>query len=361
MKKHFSRPHIGKVPMKFYFRAQEITLLLPGMDVTGKLILTWKRGPRRTETEPFAVKETLNNVDGSLVRSASTSQDLALICTMFKNSKTGGFESKSAVFVLTEEVEGEERPRKLGTTSIDLSSYATPDLSSEPVELSFLDGKIMLKLQLTSHWLKHMRGAASGDGSEGGSVNSFVSDASALAPDGKGERPSLGSLPQYPAGTSRSSGGKAPFTMMDPEEKARLEDLREEQIEKSWIQEEIRANGIEEADRLRDDLQLALDKLRHSEDDAKYHREKADRLSQENRVLRREQRGGKRDEVILQLETELQVKEDERADMEENLAAAFSEVVKDLSNRVQSLTLERDRLMVELEAATGRRGGFKAK
>lgn len=43
----------------------------------------------------------------------------------------------------------------------------------------------------------------------------------------------------------------------------------------------------------------------------RYFREKSNRLSQENRVLRREQTAGKRDEVILQLETELQVKEDE--------------------------------------------------
>ena len=41
--------------------------------------------------------------------------------------------------------------------------------------------------------------------------------------------------------------------------------------------------------------------------------------------------------------------------MEENLAAAFSEVVKDLSNRVTALTAERDRLLVSLEDATHRR------
>lgn len=94
MPRHFSRPHVGKAPMKFYFRAQDISLQLPGMDVSGKLVLTWKRGPRRTTTQPFPIKEKLNNVDGTLSRSAATSQDLALICTMFKNSKTGTFESK---------------------------------------------------------------------------------------------------------------------------------------------------------------------------------------------------------------------------------------------------------------------------
>ena len=48
------RPHVGKIPMKFYFRAQDISVSLPGADIAGKLVLVWKRGPRRTVTEPFA-------------------------------------------------------------------------------------------------------------------------------------------------------------------------------------------------------------------------------------------------------------------------------------------------------------------
>ena len=84
MPRHFARPHIGRVPMKFYFRAQDISIQLPGHDTSSKLIVVWKRGPRRTETGPIEVKETLNHVDGSLTRSATTLQDLALICTMFK-------------------------------------------------------------------------------------------------------------------------------------------------------------------------------------------------------------------------------------------------------------------------------------
>ena len=39
---HIARPHIGKVPMKFYFRAQDISITLPGLDVQGKLVLVWK-------------------------------------------------------------------------------------------------------------------------------------------------------------------------------------------------------------------------------------------------------------------------------------------------------------------------------
>ena len=91
--------------------------------------------------------------------------------------------------------------------------------------------------------------------------------------------------------------------------------------------------------------------------DAKLHKSRAERLANENRVLRREQRGGKRDEVVLQLETELVVKDQERADMEENLSRAFSGVIAEAHARISQLTAERDKLMVDLEAKSksGRR------
>lgn len=41
--------------------------------------------------------------------------------------------------------------------------------------------------------------------------------------------------------------------------------------------------------------------------------------------------------------------------MEENLAAAFSEVVKDLTSRVSALTAERDQLLISLEEVKSRR------
>lgn len=362
MRKHLSRPHIGKVPMKFYFRAQDICVLLPGMDVAGKLVLTWKRGPRRTTTEPFAVKEKLNNIDGTLVRKAATSQDLALICTMFKNSKSGVFESKSAAFTLKEEIEGGEE-RKLGSVTIDLSSYATPEVSADAVELSFCEGKILLKLTLSSHWLKHMK--ATGDDEDAASIGSYASSfadieeqkASAALTSlphvcSTGEKSSRGSISN---GSINGATGSAAYVPLSAAERARQDAQREEAIEKSWVAEEARLRDGEQLEALRQELQEANDKLQHALSECKYLRDKADRLAQENRVLRREQRGGKRDEVILQLETELQAKEDERADMEENLANAFSEVVKDLSTRVASLTLERDRLLVSLEGATSRR------
>ena len=69
----------------------------------------------------------------------------------------------------------------------------------------------------------------------------------------------------------------------------------------------------------------------------------------ENRVLRREQRGGKRDEVVLQLETELVAKESERAEMEEQLSSAFSGVIAEAHARIGQLTSERDKLLVQLD------------
>ena len=86
--KHFARPHVGKQPLKYYFRAQDISLQLPGfIDLTGKLMLTWKRGHRKTTTSAFPIKEQLSSVDGSITRTASTLEDLALVCTMFKSAR----------------------------------------------------------------------------------------------------------------------------------------------------------------------------------------------------------------------------------------------------------------------------------
>ena len=52
--------------MKFYFRAQDIQILLPGVDTQSKLVVVWKRGPRRTTTGAIDVVESLSSVDGSL-------------------------------------------------------------------------------------------------------------------------------------------------------------------------------------------------------------------------------------------------------------------------------------------------------
>lgn len=43
--------------MKFYFRAQDVAVDLHDVDIDGTLTLVWKRGYRRTSTEPFEIKE----------------------------------------------------------------------------------------------------------------------------------------------------------------------------------------------------------------------------------------------------------------------------------------------------------------
>tara|TARA_B110001452_G_scaffold264363_1_gene267260 strand:+ start:1500 stop:2579 length:1080 start_codon:yes stop_codon:yes gene_type:complete len=355
--------------MKFYFRAQDISIQLPGLDTSSKLVVAWKRGPRRTETGPIEVKEQLSNVDGSLTRSANTLQDLALICTMFKNSKTGGFESKSAAFTIREDGDtGEER--KLGTVNIDLSAYASPEVSSDPVELSFMDGKVLLKMTLSSHWLKHMAGGDDDDAASVSTLGSYASD----RPDDE-PTPSLSSLqmtPQAPgagvgaaaapaaaAGSSSAggSGGKA-YTPIGADERARINAARDEQIEKLWADQSEKASEKAAAEELTEELRQCRDKVAHNKDETKYLRDKLERLATENRVLRREQRTGKRDDVILQLEVELEAKEGERAEMEEQLSAAFGGVIKELQARVTSLVTERDALLVRQEAAAGKKGGF---
>ena len=276
MPKHFSRPHIGKIPMKFYFRAQEIAVMLPGMDITGKLVLTWKRGPRRTTTEPFAVKEKLDNINGSLVRSASTMQDLALICTMFKNSKSGAFEPKSAAFTLKEEMEGGSE-RKLGSVTIDLSSYATPEVSSDAVELSFCDGKIILKMKLSSHWLKHMKGGDDDDES----IGSFDTNRTGGSDDSTKPASALSSLQHVnTAPNGGAAGPSAPYVTLSAEQRRERDEAREKAIDDQWGKEETRLREGEELESLREELRQMSEKLENALAEAKYHCEKGDRLSQ---------------------------------------------------------------------------------
>ena len=103
--------------------------------------------------------------------------------------------------------------------------------------------------------------------------------------------------------------------------------------------------------------QRRVEALAKSYSEVKSLKGRVERLTSENCVLRREQRGGKRDEVVLQLETELVVKDQKRADMEENLSRAFSGVIAEAHARISQLTAERDKLMVDLEAKSksGRR------
>ena len=367
-KSMFARPHLFSVPMKFYLRAQDIHVTLPGAELDGKLVLVWKRGPRRTQTEPFEVKEKLSSVDGSLSRSASTTQDLALICTMYKNAKTGAFESKSASFSLREEGE-DGKEKKIGSAAIDLSSYATSDKTSERVELGFLDGKIRLHLTLTTHWLKSMN--ASIDDDDDSLSSSGISSALGGKSDEDqdldvsqwtGTGSSSGAANSSSFAVPRGGGGGASavaLPLVGPRTERELTDaMRTTAIEARWNQEAERAERADLLEQARVELAQVRALYAASQKELKTIRAQAERLGSENRVLRRAQRGGKRDEVILQLETELYQEHHERADMEENLSRAFRSVLDDAHSRITLLTAERDRLMVALEEATGKKGGF---
>lgn len=368
------RPHIGKMPMKFIFRAQDITVSLPGLDVAGKLVLVWKRGARRTPTQPFEVKETLSSIDGSLTRSAATPQDLALICTMFKNTRAGTFESKSAAFTLREETEDGEA-NKLGTAYIDLACYATPEPSTDRVELSMLDGKVVVSFSLSSHWLKQM-GAADDDELSVSSCGSLRSGASgftgASSDAGDGDianLASLGTLASHAQPRSRArpfgvlgtqeEGGTSTYTPMDPAERRAADEAAERQIEAMWTAEEAKERNVDEAELLRAEARAASEKYTAALKEGKRAKEEVKRLTHENRVLRREQRKGARDEVILQLETELSAKEAERAEMEEQLSAAFGGLLNDAQARIAAITAERDRLLVSIESGAARKGAFR--
>ena len=348
--------------MKFYFRANNISVSMPEVDVAGRLVLVWKRGPRRTQTEPFEVKEKLSSIDGSLWRSASTTQDLALICTMFKNVKSGAFDSKLAAFTLKEEDEkGVET--KLGTAQIDLSSFATSELTHDKVELAFMDGNIRLHLTLTSKLIKSLNVGDADSLDDASSVGSCAE--SERVPSDDESTPSLDSKfpPTPPASISDAPAVAAPAAAGGGggggSGGGRAEQsYAEELVDQRWAEQAGVERGLEEAEALRAELAEARELLGQSQKECKALRSRVQTLSSENRVLRREQRGGQRDEVLLQLETELVAKETERADMEENLARAFGGALDEAHARIASLTSERDRLLISLEEAKGSKGGF---
>lgn len=424
--------------MKFCFRAQDVSVELSGLEIEGSLALVWKKGYRRAATEPFPIKEELSPIDGSLSRTAIIAQDLAQICTLFKSTKTGSFESKTAKFALehTDAATRRGKPTnaKLGVVTVDLATYASQEVSNTRVELSFLEGKVTLRMTLCSHWLQNV----SADGySDDSSVASFHTDADseagdsvrdedsvrsgsteasggfgsggrwvvgrselnnssfppAVAPNtalskfrragnaarrvgafgGKNSRGTNGSLGNgavvpgaarapvaggdcstNPFG-SASPQGAVGYAPMDAGARAQMAATRDAAIERMWANQEEKVRAAAETDDMQKEIRQLHDRLKQSYSEVKYLRQRIDHLSAENRVLRRDPRKGKRDAVIQQLEVELQSSRQERADMEEQLSAAFGAVIKELQTRVNTLTTERDRLLIGHELQSGKK------
>jgi hypothetical protein len=281
-----------------------------------------------------------------------------------QNAKTGVFLPKSASFQLLEEDEsGGEN--KLGSANIDLASFATPEKSTDKVELDLMDGKIRLHLTLSSHWLKSMAASMDDDDASISSFGSGVpSEVSNLgASDDEIDvtqwtsRSSVGGASSDGAGLEGRTatvlgGGNA------PNEREVSDAARAKAIEKRWDEEAGRSQGAQVEEALLAEVNEAREQLRQSHKEVKSLRGRVEHLASENRVLRREQRGGKRDEVILQLESELSRKDIERAEMEENLAKAFGGALDEAHARISALTVERDRLLVSLDEVATRKGGF---
>jgi hypothetical protein len=270
--------------------------------------------------------------------------------TRRQNSKTGAFLSKSAAFSIIEE-DDNGTETKLGTVTIDLASYATTDKSNDQVELNFMDGKVRLQLTLSSHWLRHMQAGVDDDDASVSSAGSFADSALGGGSDDDVD-PS-----QWPKSTSRGEAAEG-----EPSHAASSRQMadaaRNLAIEKRWDQEAGLERGMQEVESLKAEVADARAKLAQAHKEIKSLKGRVDQLASENRVLRRDQRGGKRDEVILQLETELVSKDVERAEMEENLAKAFGGALDEAHARIASLTAERDRLLIHDEAAA-KRGGFQ--
>ena len=277
--------------------------------------------------------------DGRLVRTASTAQDLALIVTLFRR-KDGSFEKKEAAFTLVEEGrDGSER--KLGTERFDLAAFAGATSVPKPLDLPLAEGRATLRGMITARWLRRM--SVGHDQSSDGSV-SVASTASArhgaAEPAASSPPTSLSSLPHVTlaeggaaaASGGSSEGGSAALWIPPPPDLAAA------------------AGGGAVAE--------ARDELRGAHAELEAGRLEAKRLKSELEVLRKKQRelkrGQTRDDVVLQLEVQLELKSVEMMAAEEDLSNAFSGVVRDLHERINSLTAERDRLLAQAEV--GKRG-----
>eukprot|EP00967_Tisochrysis_lutea_P102764 scaffold154841_cov33-Tisochrysis_lutea.AAC.2 len=165
---------------------------------------------------------------------------------------------------------------------------------------------------------------------------------------------------------SASPQGAVGYAPMDAGARAQMAATRDAAIERMWAnqEEKVRLCPLPLAmptakpsrtARLSKEIRQLHDRLKQSYSEVKYLRQRIDHLSAENRVLRRDPRKGKRDAVIQQLEVELQSSRQERADMEEQLSAAFGAVIKELQTRVNTLTTERDRLLIGHELQSGKK------
>ncbi|KAJ1621653.1 hypothetical protein T492DRAFT_1068144 [Pavlovales sp. CCMP2436] len=164
------KPHLGKKPMKFYLTCHDITLDL--RRPLGEVFIVWRRGRKVVVSKPVKVDEVLDPVDGSLTVTATfKAQDLALLCTIFLDKERNSYDPKMCEFALHESTLS--GPRELAVASLDLSRYASAETTRTQLELPLPASGTLgtLKLTLVTRWLRTF---AVGDGDDAGSLFSAV-------------------------------------------------------------------------------------------------------------------------------------------------------------------------------------------
>ncbi len=302
MKPHLPRAHFGTTPMKFSFQAEDLHVTMTSVGFEGRLVLAFKRGNSRRETDPMQLKEGLAK-DGALVRTASTPQDLALIVTMFRR-KDGSFEKKEAAFTVVEEGrDGSER--KLGTERFDLAEFAGATSVPKPLDLVFAGGTVTLRCVLSARWLRRMSvGHDANSDDDNLSVSSFRVD----PPSRAAETPeaSLSSLPQVPVAAGAGGAGSNPFGGADDDDDSNPFSgggggpnpfEGEDGAPAVWVPSGGGAAGGPVAE-ARQELRQVTAELEAGREEARQLKAEVEALRRRQRELRRAQG---RDDVVLQL------------------------------------------------------------
>ena len=319
------RPHLGRKHVRLLFRVEELSVSLRAIGFEGKIIIAFARSTQSRETAPMQLHERVA-ANGSLVRTASTPQDLVLITTMYQR-KDGGFEKKEAKFTVFEE-RRDGREVRLGSVRFDLASYTTELNVKQPLDLQLANGKTTIACLLSASTMAHEHDGDSNDSdaisSDGGAATEDEDEA----------------LPRRPAAASGHSAAvdvsdTSPWAAAATAPHLRVGDRGHTEV--AALREQLRAVQAERA-------QLA--------GEAATLKARAQALRKEQRELRRKQPA--RDDAILQLEAAIEVKNAERVAAEEALAVAFGGVVQELHEKAEAIAKERDRLLIQLEAGTHR-------
>jgi len=329
------------------------------------------------QSKTVRVNEKLSPVDGSLtVTAAFPQQDMALLCTIFLDVDTNTYDQKLCEFTLKENtISG---TRKLASTVLDLSKYATAETTRTALEVPLpADGSVgTLKFNLVARWLKNFTRA---DDDGGASIFSGVTDlSSAGTADELGTSAvpatSLAGVQGASSGAGLGGAGQQLEGLkegVDAEEVQRTHAVRA--IEDMWQQhlaldEQRRrsaplphppsapgggagggdgaGSGMRGDDftasasaaAARDDLDAALD-------------ENASLQAEVRRLQSVLSKAGSGDAVkvrlaerVTELESRLARSERDRADVEERIAMAFTSVIRDLEVELQKTQQELSRV-----------------